>query len=81
MKIWLMNHYATNQFTARAGRHYWFAKELKRRGYDVTVFCATTFLDNEDEIDTGGEKVYCKKNGRYTVCFRQDNSIFRKWHR
>lgn len=61
MKIWLMNHYATNQFTARAGRHYWFARELRRRGYDVTVFCATTFLDNEEEIDTGGKVLAIKR--------------------
>lgn len=69
MKIWLMNHYATNQFTARAGRHYWFAKELKRRGYDVTVFCATTFLDNEDEIDTGGKKFIVKRTDGIPFAF------------
>lgn len=61
MKIWLMNHYATNQFTARAGRHYWFARELRRRGHDTTVFCATTFLDNEEEIDTGGKVLTVKR--------------------
>lgn len=61
MKIWLVNHYATNQFTAKAGRHYWFARELRRRGYDATVFCATTFLDNEKEIDTGGKDLIVKR--------------------
>lgn len=61
MKVWFMNHYATNQFTARAGRHYWFARELKRRGYDTTVFCATTFLDNENEIDTRGRVLAVKE--------------------
>ncbi len=61
MKIWLMNHYATNQFTAGAGRHYWFARELKRRGYDTTVFCATTFLDNKNEIDTGKSVLAVKR--------------------
>ena len=61
MKIWLINHYATNQYTAQAGRHYWFAKELKRRGYDSTVFCATTFLNNEDEIDNCGKLISVKR--------------------
>lgn len=61
MKIWIMNHYATNQFTAKAGRHYWFARELRRRGHDTTVFCATTFLDNEEEIDTGGKVLIVKQ--------------------
>ena len=56
-----MNHYATNQFTARAGRHYWFARELHRRGEDTTVFCATTFLDNEDTIETGGHVLTVKR--------------------
>lgn len=50
-----MNHYATNQYTAKVGRHYWFAKELIRRGNDVTVFCATTFLDIAGQIDTKGK--------------------------
>ena len=54
MKIWLMNHYATGMYKNRAGRHYWFAKQLLKSGYDVTVFSATTF-QNKDEIDTNGE--------------------------
>lgn len=47
-----MNHYATNMFYDKAGRHYWFAKSLKERGYDVAVFCANTFLTNSDVVDT-----------------------------
>lgn len=54
MKIWLMNHYATGMYKNKAGRHYWFAKQLLKSGYDVTVFSATTF-QNKDEIDTNGE--------------------------
>ena len=61
MKIWLMNHYATSMFEDRAGRHYWFAKELIARGYDVTVFCATTFLNNDKEIDTKGKVLTVKR--------------------
>lgn len=56
MKIWLMNHYATSMFRDKAGRHYWFAKELEKQGHDVTVFCATTFLNNNENIDTGKKK-------------------------
>lgn len=56
MKIWLLNHYATNMFEDKAGRHYWFAEHLSKRGYDVTVFCATTFLNSERQIDTHGRK-------------------------
>lgn len=61
MKIWLINHYATNQYAAKAGRHFWFARELMKRKYNVTVFCATTFLDNEEEIDNGGKILSVKR--------------------
>lgn len=43
-------------FEDKAGRHYWFAKGLKERGYDVTVFCANTFLNKNDIIETNGKK-------------------------
>ena len=56
MKIWLMNHYATSMFKSRMGRHYWFARKLKDRGLDVTVFCANTFQDSDDIISTEGRK-------------------------
>lgn len=61
MKIWLMNHYASDMYFNKAGRHYWFAKELTKRGNNVTVFCANTFLNKQDEIDTLGKK-YIVKN-------------------
>lgn len=61
MKIWLMNHYATSMYKDRAGRHYWFAKQLKQKGYDVTIFCATTFLNGNETIDTNGEKFTVKE--------------------
>lgn len=34
------------------GRHYWFAKELKNRGYNVTIIAANQFHEKEDSIDT-----------------------------
>ena len=43
----------------RGGRHYWFAKYLIQAGYDVTIFCANTYHNKHDFIDTK------KKN--YTV--------------
>ena len=56
MNIWIMNHYASSMFKDKAGRHYWFAKKLKEKGYDVTVFCANTFLNNTNIIDTNNKK-------------------------
>lgn len=61
MKIWLMNHYASNMYRDRAGRHYWFADQLKKRGYDVTVFCANTYLNGEYAVELGREKYAIKE--------------------
>ena len=51
MKIWLLNHYASNMYRDRAGRHYWFANQLIKRGYDVTVFCASTYLNGDYAVE------------------------------
>lgn len=69
MKIWLMNHYATSMYRDKAGRHYWFAKKLEQSGHDVTVFCATTFLDNKDQIDTGKSKFIVKESEKTPFVF------------
>lgn len=29
-----MNHYATNTYFNKGGRHYWIAENLIKRGYD-----------------------------------------------
>ncbi len=42
MKIWIMNHYASDMFFAEGGRHYYFAKYLKRLGHEPIIFCANT---------------------------------------
>lgn len=63
-EIWLWNHYATNMYKREGGRHYWFAENLKKAGYDVKIFCANTFSISNEKIDTGKEKYTVKiKNG------------------
>lgn len=69
MKIWIMNHYATQMFRDKAGRHYWFAKKLEEQGNEVTVFCATTFLNGDDEIDTKGKHWIQKYDGQTKFVF------------
>lgn len=54
-----MNHYATRMFKNRAGRHYWFGKQLLKLGYDVAVFTAVTEQD-KNEINTEGKKYTVK---------------------
>lgn len=40
----------------RGGRHYWFAEKLIKQGYDATVFCANTYHNKSEYIDTGSKK-------------------------
>lgn len=61
-KVWIMNHYAADMYRDKAGRHYWFAKKLKERGYSPVVFCANTFHNKAEQIDTKGKKICVKKD-------------------
>jgi glycosyltransferase involved in cell wall biosynthesis len=40
----------------KGGRHYWFAENLIKEGYDSTVFCANTYHNKSEYIDTGKKK-------------------------
>lgn len=55
-KIWLWNHYATEMYKNKGGRHYWFAENLIKEEYDATVFCANTYHNKSETIDTGKNK-------------------------
>ncbi|WP_246202497.1 glycosyltransferase family 4 protein [Virgibacillus doumboii] len=55
-KIWLWNHYATDMYKSHGGRHYWFAENLIKQGYETTVFCANTFHNKSEFIDTENKK-------------------------
>ncbi|MGI6490869.1 MAG: glycosyltransferase family 4 protein [Pelotomaculum sp.] len=40
----------------KAGRHYWFAKNLIKSGYKPTIFCASTNHFSDKNVDMNGEK-------------------------
>lgn len=40
--VWIMNHYASQMYFDEGGRHYWFAKYLRRNGYKPVIFCCNT---------------------------------------
>ena len=51
--IWILNHYATSMLFNKGGRHYWFAKYLKREGYEPVIFsCNAKHGAFENYIDT-----------------------------
>ncbi|XFA99106.1 glycosyltransferase family 4 protein [Candidatus Izemoplasma sp. B36] len=54
-KIWIINHYATEMFLNKSGRHYWFALNLLKYNYETTVFCSNQFhnLNGNININTG----------------------------
>jgi len=54
--IWIWNHYATNMFFDQAGRHYSFAENLIKKGYNPTIFCASTNHFSDTHIDTKGSE-------------------------
>ncbi len=54
--VWLWNHYATNMAVNQGGRHYWFAENLKKQGYEPVIFCANTFHSDREPIDLGRKK-------------------------
>lgn len=61
-KVWIFNHYATDMYKNHGGRHYYFSKYLKEKGYSPTVFCANTYHNKEEVIDTFSKKYiidYC----------------------
>lgn len=59
-KIWLLNHYATNMYESKGGRHFWFSKKLLEKGYEPKIFCANTFYNNSNQIDLK-ERIFIEK--------------------
>lgn len=55
MKIWILNHYATDMYFDEAGRHHAFAKYLIRMGHEVKIFCANTVHNSDVVIDVGSD--------------------------
>lgn len=59
--IWIWNHYATNMSIDKAGRHYWMAKELKKKGYNPIIFCANTLHNSSNTVEVDG-KLYTEQD-------------------
>ncbi|WP_290772833.1 glycosyltransferase family 4 protein [Anaerofustis sp.] len=66
MKIWILNHYATNMYFDGLGRHQSFAKYLMKKGHEVKIFCASTLHNSDEVIELNGMK-YIEKKGKDDV--------------
>lgn len=62
--IWIWNHYATRMFFSKGGRHYCFAKYLSKLGYKVTIFCAST-IHNSNENMISDKNLYSEEKDPY----------------
>lgn len=69
MTIWIMNHYASDMFRDKAGRHYWFAKKLEERGHNVTIFCSQTYINSKHCIDLGKKRSLVQHDGKTPFVF------------
>lgn len=67
--IWLWNHYATDMYKNRGGRHYWFAENLVNKGYEVAIFCANTYHNKTEYIDTKDKKYLIDKIDNISFVF------------
>ena len=56
--IWIINHYATTEYRWKSGRPYSFSKYLKKYGYKVVVFCASTLHSNGEQFIELGNNEY-----------------------
>lgn len=68
-RIWIMNHYATDMFFNQGGRHYWFAENLIKNGYETTIFCANTRHNSDDIVDLKNEKYLIKSTNDIPFVF------------
>lgn len=66
MKIWILNHYATDMFFDKIGRHQCFGKYLIRNQHEVDIFCASTVHNSDINVDTEG-KLSTRKIGEDQV--------------
>lgn len=71
--VWIWNHYATNTFKEQAGRHYWFAENLLKQGYNPTIFCASTIHNSNKVIDTENNKYIIKNSNNIPYVFVKTN--------
>ncbi|CUV66262.1 Glycosyl transferase group 1 [Sulfurovum sp. enrichment culture clone C5] len=62
MNIWIINHHALTPDMSGGTRHYDFAKELIKRGYQVTIISSSIHYSTYKELKDYKENNYLKEN-------------------
>ena len=58
--IWIINHYALTPAQGGLNRHYFFARELQKRGYHVRIFTSSVIHNTCINMISKNEKVFFK---------------------
>ena len=56
--VWIINHYALTPEQGGLCRHYYFAKELEKRGYNVRIFTSSAIHNTEINMISDGEGLF-----------------------
>lgn len=62
MNIWIINHHALTPTMSGGTRHYDFAKELVKRGHEVSIFASSYHYIKYTDLKTYGKKPYLQEN-------------------
>ncbi|WP_303753875.1 glycosyltransferase family 4 protein [Enterococcus sp. S86.2] len=67
--IWIFNHYANEMWKNMGGRHYSFAENLTNLGYNVTIFCASSFHNQNNSIEMENRKYKIDSSRKFSFVF------------
>ncbi len=73
-KIWILNHYANIMFQNKGGRHYWFAENLIKQGYEPVIICSSFFHKGTENIIEGTEKIKVEYSNKIPFVFLKTDS-------
>lgn len=72
--IWILNHYATDMFFDKGGRHYWLAENLIKQGYEPVIICSSFLHKGTENFIEGPEKIKVKYSNEIPFVFLKTNS-------
>lgn len=73
-KVWILNHYANTMFQNQGGRHYWFAENLIKQGYEPVIICSSFFHKGTENIIEGSEKIKIEYSNKIPFVFLKTDS-------
>lgn len=73
-KIWILNHYANVMFQNKGGRHYWFAENLIKQGYEPIIICSSFLHKGTKNFIEGPEKVKIDYSNKIPFIFLKTDS-------